>query len=237
MQSPVGEAVPRVEPTRGQRRPLIAVVAVLLILLGAAGAAFTYLTIGDTVPAAAARVPIDRGQLISEDMIATVDINPNQQLSYISPDEAATMVGQRAARDIAAGGLIGPDAAAEAMVPPVGSTVVGLSLPPGAEPGIPLAVGDRIRVVLTEPTYQCVTEAQASSGEGRSDKDDSLTSASGTACPDSVYIVAGQVVAYGRDEASGQVTVSVQVAEADAARAAAAAAMDRAALVLDSRDR
>ncbi len=44
------------------------------------------------------------------------------------------------------------------------------------------------------------------------------------------------VVATARDEASGQVSVSVDVAEADAPRTAAAAALGRAALVLDSRD-
>jgi hypothetical protein len=49
-------------------------------------------------------------------------------------------------------------------------------------------------------------------------------------------VIPGVVVATARDEASGQVSVSVDVAEADAARTAAAAALGRAALVLDSRD-
>ncbi len=28
-------------------------------------------------------------------------------------------------------------------------------LPPGAEPAVPLQVGDRVRVILTEPAYAC----------------------------------------------------------------------------------
>ena len=44
-------------PVRTQRRPLFAVLAGLLILLGAAGGALVFLTMGSSVEAVAARVP------------------------------------------------------------------------------------------------------------------------------------------------------------------------------------
>lgn len=200
--------------TRTQRRPVLAVLAGLLILLGAAGGALVFMTMGSTVEAVAARVPVARGEVMTPEMFTTVEIAPNQQLSYIGADELPGLLGKRAAHDVAAGSLVGPEAGVEAMVPATGRTVVGLSLPPGAEPAIPLSVGDRVRVILTEPAYACAA------GEVSS-----LDSETGAVVVCSVdVVIPAVVVATARDEASGQVTVSVDVAETDAPRTAAAAA-------------
>lgn len=212
---------------RTQRRPLFAVLAGLLILLGAAGGALVFWSTGSTVEAVAARVPVARGQVMTAEMFTTVAIAPNQQLAYLQADELPALLGKRAAHDVAAGSLVGPTAGVEVMVPATGRTVVGLSLPPGAEPAVPLQVGDRVRVILTEPAYAC-----AAGESGTIDTPDGTTTAQ---CTVNVVIPA-VVVATARDEASGQVSVSVDVAEADAPRTAAAAALGRAALVLDSRD-
>ena len=211
---------------RTQRRPLFAVLAGLLILLGAAGGALVFWSTGSTVEAVAARVPVARGQVMTAEMFTTVQIAPNQQLAYLQADELPALLGKRAAHDVAAGSLVGPTAGVEAMVPATGRTVVGLSLPPGAEPAVPLQVGDRVRVILTEPAYAC-----AAGESGTIDTPDGTTAQ----CTVNVVIPA-VVVATARDEASGQASVSVDVAEADAPRTAAAAALGRAALVLDSRD-
>ena len=140
---------------RTQRRPLFAVLAGLLILLGAAGGALVFWSTGSTVEAVAARVPVARGQVMTAEMFTTVQIAPNQQLSYLDADELPALLGKRAAHDVAAGSLVGPTAGVEVMVPATGRTVVGLSLPPGAEPAVPLQVGDPVRVILTEPAYAC----------------------------------------------------------------------------------
>ena len=209
-------------PVRMQGRPLFAVLAGLVILLGAAGGALVFLTMGSSVEAVAARVAVARGEVMTAEMFTTVAIAPNQQLSYLEADELSSLVGKRAAHDVAAGSLVGPGVGVEAMVPATGRTVVGLSLPPGAEPAIPLQVGDRVRVILTEPAYACAA--------GESSTVDSA------GCSVDV-VIPGVLVATARDEASGQVTVSVDVAEQDAPRTAAAAALAGAALVLDSRDK
>ncbi|MBB1510961.1 SAF domain-containing protein [Tessaracoccus sp. MC1756] len=224
-----GTTQQRAEPAasvRTRRRPALAVGAVLLILLGAAGGAWIYLTGRDNVEVVVARVAIARGEVMVADQLTTVHMPPNEQLRYIPATELPDLVGQRAAHDVAAGSLIGPDAATPAMVPGTGRTVVGLSLPPGAEPAIPLQVGDRVRVVLTEPAYACAAGTAASPVD-----------AEGPAPQCSVdVIIPGTVVATARDEASGQVGVSVEVGQDDAPKAAAGAALGRVALVLDSRD-
>lgn len=213
---------------RTQRRPLFAVLAGLLILLGAAGGALVFWSTGSTVEAVAARVPVARGQVMTAEMFTTVQIAPNQQLSYLDADELPALLGKRAAHDVAAGSLVGPTAGVEVMVPATGRTVVGLSLPPGAEPAVPLQVGDRVRVILTEPAYACAA--------GESGTIDTPEGTTATAQCTVNVVIPAVVVATARDEASGQVSVSVDVAEDDAPRTAAAAALGRAALVLDSRD-
>lgn len=210
---------------RRQRRPLLAVLAGLLILLGAGGGALVFLSVGSTVEAVAARVPVARGELMTAEMFTTVQIAPDQQLAYLTADQLPTLIGLRAAHDVAAGSLVSAAVGVEQMVPSAGRTVVGMSLPPGAEPAVELLVGDRVRVILTEPAYACAA------GETTAE----ATASSAVACAVDV-VIPGVVVATARDEASGQVSVSVDVAEADAARTAAAAALGRAALVLDSRD-
>ena len=223
-----GPTQQRAEPVSGvrtRRRPALAVGAVLLILLGAAGGAWVYLTGRDNVEVVVARVAIARGEVMDATQLTTVHMPPNDQLSYLPAAELPSLVGQRAAHDVAAGALVGPDAATAAMVPGDGRTVVGLSLPPGAEPAIPLQVGDRVRVILTEPAYACAA-GTATTPEG---------SDSSSQCSVDV-VIPGVVVATDRDEASGQVGVSVEVAQDDAATAAAGAALGRVALVLDSRD-
>ncbi len=208
--------------TRSQRRPLFAVLSGLLILLGAAGGALVFLNTGASVEVLAARVHVARGVVMTAEMFTTVTIAPNQQLTYLGAEELSSLLGKRAAHDVAAGALVGPGAGVEAMIPATGRSVVGLSLPPGAEPAIPLLVGDQVRVILTEPAYAC-----AAGETGIAD--------AGTGCSVDV-VIPGLVVATARDAASGQVTVSVDVAAADAPRTAAAAALGRAAVVLDSRD-
>lgn len=205
---------------RSQRRPLLIVVAVLMILAGAAGGALAFLSIGETVEAVAARVPIERGQVMGADDFVTVQINPSQELRFAAPEALGELVGQRAAHDIAAGTLVDVSAASQVLVPGSGWSVVGLSLSPGTEPGVGLQVGDRVRIVLVEVVYDCTA-----------------TPATENPCGEAGLDVAGEVVAADRDPASGQMIVSVQVAEADAALASAAAALGRAALVLDSRHR
>lgn len=208
-------------PVRTQRRPIWVVVGVLTILLGAAGGALAFWSIGDTVEAVAARTSIERGQMMSIEDFVTVQINPVPELQFIGSDGLEELAGRRAAHDIAAGSLVDQTAAASAMVPGDGFAVVGLSLAPGTEPGVNLVAGDRVRIVLVEPSYDCATAA----GEPEA------------GCDGALLEIAGEVANADRDTASGQLSLAVMVAEQDAGIASAAAALGRAAVVLDSRDR
>ena len=74
----------------------------LLILLGAAGGAWVYLTGRDNVEVVVARVAIARGEVMNPGQFTTVHMPPNDELSYLPATELAGLMGQRAARAILA---------------------------------------------------------------------------------------------------------------------------------------
>ncbi|WP_158600720.1 SAF domain-containing protein [Tessaracoccus antarcticus] len=215
--------------TRAQRRPLLLVVSVLLVLLGAAGGALAWMSIGTAVDAVVARTPIQRGQVLSADDFVVVQVNPDPQLQMIPPGQIPSLVGQRASHDVAAGGLVPTSVAAQEVLPPAGETVIGLSLAPGFYPAMDLLVGDQVRVVMVEPIYACAAGAPAAT--------DSAAVPASSGCLDGQLTVPGVVVSVSMDSASSQLFLAVQVKQAAAATAASAAALGKAAVVLDTRER
>lgn len=215
--------------SRTQRRPLLVIVSVLLVLLGAAGGALAWMSIGTAEDAVVARVPIERGQLLAVDDFVVVQVNPDPQLQMISPDAIASLVGKRASHDVAAGGLVSESVVAQEMLPPEGQTVVGLSLGPGFYPALELMVGDQVRVILVEPIYGCAAGAAAAT--------DTTSVPASADCVAGQFTVSGEVVSVSKDPASSQLFLAVQMDQDPAATAAAAAALGKAAVVLDTRER
>ena len=123
-----------------------------------------------------------------------------------------SLVGQRAARDMAAGSLITTENVAKTVLPAEGMSVVGVALPPSLMPGEALLAGDRVRIVAT-PGQQ------------------------GDVGQESAVSIAATVVGLYPNAENGQTVVSVEVPEGQAAELAARAATGKVALVLDSRER
>ena len=209
---------------RTQRRPLLLVASLLLLLLGGAGGALAWFSIGTAVDAVVARTGIARGQLMAGDDFVVVQVNPDPQLQTLTPDDIPALVGRRAAHDVAAGGLVPGSVIATEVTPTAGRTVIGLSLGPGFHPGIDLLVGDAVRIVMVEPIYACAAEMSA-------DPEVDL------ACEGGLRAVSGVVASVTQDPSSAQLFLGVEVDEATAPAAAAAAALGKAAVVLDSRER
>lgn len=212
---------------RTQRRPFLIVVSVLLVILGAAGGALAWFSIGTAVDAVVARTSIERGQVMDADDFVVVQVNPDPQLQMLPPEQIPALVGKRAVHDIAAGGLVPGSVVDGEIVPAAGETVIGLSLGPGFHPGLELMVGDHIRVVLVEPSYACAAAPTA----------EEEASAGATDCRDGQLTVPGRVVSVAQDAASSQLFLGVEVRQESAALAASAAALGKAAVVLDSRER
>ena len=207
------EAAVRVAPApKLRRRPALIAASVAAICLGGLLAAFAWTATSNTASVLAMRVAVERGAVIGPDDVMTVQVSTDPALRPVPASQASTVVGQRAATDIAEGTLVTREQVSDAVLPAVGMSIVGVGLPASQMPGEPLLVGDRVRVVATPGQSGEVTAGEQ-------------------------VTIAATVVGVRVNNENGQNVVSVQVPEQDAAELAARAATGNVALVLDSRER
>ena len=210
---PRAEAAVRVAPApKLRRRPALIAASVAAICLGGLLAAFAWTATSNTQSVLAMRVTIERGAVIGADDVMTVQVSTDPALRPVPASEASTVVGQRAATDMAAGTLVTLEQVSDTVLPAVGMSIVGVGLPASQMPGEPLLVGDSVRVVATPGQSGEVTAGEQ-------------------------VTIAATVVGVRVNNENGQNVVSVQVPEQDAAELAARAATGNVALVLDSRER
>jgi hypothetical protein len=199
-------------PPKLRRRPLLVVASIAAVCLGALFGVWAYTSVSTAQEVVAVRSSVQRGELISREDLVAVRIGVDPALSPIPASHLDGVVGQRAAMDLPAGGLVTRDSIASTVVPAQDMSVVGVALPAALLPGEPLRAGDRVRVVATPGQQGDVDE-----GEQRS--------------------ITAAVVGIYPDADSDQTVVSVQVPYDQAAELAARAATGKVALVLDSRER
>ncbi|MPZ93893.1 MAG: hypothetical protein GEU96_03045 [Propionibacteriales bacterium] len=199
-------------PPKLRRRPGMVAIAIVAICLGAVVAGWTWSATTDSQEVLVARADIERGSIIGESDLTTVRLSADPALTPVSADEFESVVGQRAAFDIASGSALTPESFTTASLPPTGQSVVGVALTPAQAPGLALHSGDRVRVV--------VTPAQDGDAPG------------GTPEYSDAEVVAVHV-----NEETGETVVDLLVRHEDAAVLAARIATGHVALVLDSRDR
>src|SRR5665811_1379086 len=75
----------------------------------------------------AVRTTVHRGELITRDDLMTVQIGVDPALKPLPASAADTVVGKRAAMDLAAGGLVTAEDVTSAVVPAKGMSLVGVS--------------------------------------------------------------------------------------------------------------
>lgn len=214
--SSAGPVIP--PPPRLRRRWGVFAAMAALVSLGALGNVWLVQATSNASEVLAARVAIERGQVITAADVMSVRVGTDPALRPVPATDQAAVVGKRAATDVAAGTLLTPDAATSENLPTGGRSLVGVGIAPAAMPGVDLAAGDRVRVVGIP------TQPGESPGAGGSPG-----------------VVSAVVVhtATGGDSAGagGVVIVTLEVPTGDAASLAAMAAGGKVAIVLDSRDR
>lgn len=200
-------------PPKLRRRPLLALAGLALVILGAVAAVWVYLSGSEAVEVIAARETVMRGETIEVGDLMVLRVSPDPALRVVPGAELDSFVGQRAARDITAGGLLTREVVTDQVVPGEGFSVVGLALGPALMPGEPLQTGDTVRVVATP--------GQAG--------DPATFEAAGTQFP-------GEVAGVSVSATSGESVVSVLVEQGHAAEIVQWSSAGRVALVLDSRE-
>lgn len=209
---PGADPPPISPPPKLRRRPLLVLASVAAVIAGALLGVWAYTSSTTSREVVAVRSSIPRGEVIDRADLMLVRVTLDPSLAPVDGSRIDDLVGQRAAMDLPAGGLVTDEAVTATVLPARGQSVVGISLPAALLPGQPLQAGDAVRVVAT-PGEQ----GEVAPGEQRS--------------------IPAIVVGVAADPEDGRTVVSVQVPYAAAAELAARAATGKVALVLDSRER
>jgi hypothetical protein len=207
----------RVGPPSRERRPALAVAAVVLILVSAAIGATVVVRAGDRseVLAVARTVPV--GQQLTTGDLKRVRISTDPGLHAIPVSAAPEVVGKVAATTLLPGTLLTPEQLGASQLPGSGQAIVGLDLK-GAQMPVPaerLQPGAKVRIVATP------SPSGAPAAEGAS------LGSPGRVLVDQAEVFSVQAVA-SRDA----VHVAVVVAQADVARVLRAAAVGQVGLAV-----
>ena len=198
-------------PPKLRRRPVALLVSVATIVLGSILGLWVWSTAGSNTEVLAVRSLVHRGEVIEPDDLMVVRVGVDPAVRTVEAARLDEVAGQRAALDLAAGGLLAPDDVAATTLPGRGTSVVGIGLTAGMLPAEPLAAGDAVRVVQTPGAQGEVAGAPVT--------------------------IPAQVVGVHASDTAGLTIVDVLVPAETAADLAARAATGKVALVLDSRER
>lgn len=115
-------------PPRLRRRPALVAASVAAVCVGALLAVWAYSSLSTAQSVLAVRTTVHRGEVISRDVLVTVQVGVDPALSPVSSGQLGQVVGRRAALDLPAGALLTGEAVTDAVVPAAGLSVVGVAL-------------------------------------------------------------------------------------------------------------
>ena len=205
------EPAPMAAPPKLRRRPVALVVSVATVILGSLLGLWLWTMAGTTSQVLAVRSLVHRGEVITPGDLVVVRVGLDPALRSVPASQENTVAGQRAALDLAPGGLLTPDDFTASLVPARGYSVVGIGLASGMLPAEPIVPGDTVRVVQTPGQQGDVTGSPVA--------------------------VSATVVGVHPSAAGDQTIVDVSVRSEAAADLAARAATGKVALVLDSQEK
>ncbi|MEU6990082.1 hypothetical protein ABZ953_05385 [Streptomyces sp. NPDC046465] len=161
-QPAVGERLPA--PPR-ERKPALAALAVLLILVGALGATVLVLRAGDRIEVVRVTAPIAAGEAPDEDKnIDHVMVSGDSGINYVKWEQRGVLEKLKAKSAIPAGAVVVGEMFAKKTGLPAGKASVGLSLKEGQYPS-DLKVGDTVSAF---PVASGTSTGRGSSGSSGS---------------------------------------------------------------------
>ena len=196
-------------PPKLRKRPALLGAGIAITAFGCVLGAWAWSATTSTEEVLAARDTIHRGEVISAEDVQRLRISGDPALEPLPASSYDDIVGQRAALDISAGGLLTSESTTGEPLPPQGQSIVGISLTPAQVPALPMYGGDKVRIIVTP-------------------------AANGDAPAGTPQFTVAEVVDTDLDETTGNTVVNVLVPYADAGVLAARAATGNVALVLDS---
>lgn len=142
-----------------ERKPLLAVVALLLILVGGAGAGTLVLRSGQKVAAIEVTQQVSAGQQFTAQDFSQVQV-PSTGLSYVPWNQASQVQSFVAKTTIPAGTLLTPNMVTSSANSLAGKDRVGVALKAGTMP-LSLQVGDHVELYALTRSDTCQTTANS----------------------------------------------------------------------------
>ncbi|MFC9126996.1 hypothetical protein ACFT4A_09130 [Streptomyces sp. NPDC057099] len=217
-QPSVGDRLPA--PPR-ERKPALAALAVLLILVGALGATMLVLQAGDRVEVVKVKSEVQAGESLKDTDVTSVMVAKDDSIHYVEWSQLKTIQTYKAKSTIYPGTLAVGEMFAKKASLPAGKASVGLALKEGQYPS-DIKAGDIVAA------YRVST-----SGTPSNNTDDN-TGSSGTSSSGAIVDNARVNNVAEDDDATvstGNLSLTVLVDEADAAALASAAAASQVAIV------
>lgn len=190
----------------GTRRPGLAVLAVLLIVLGAAVAGLLALRIDERQDVLVARTSITVGQQITADNLAVAKV-ASDGVAVITADQADEVIGRFASSEIPAGRLIDAGMLASASMLGSGKAAVGVPLDTGRFPAGGLESGDVVQVVQSVEGKGEEIAAQATVSSVKTSEDGVFASGSDSATVVTLIVDRDEAVAVASAAAADQVSL------------------------------
>ncbi|GGV76853.1 hypothetical protein [Streptomyces massasporeus] len=217
-QPSVGDRLPT--PPR-ERKPALAALAVLLILVGALGVTMLVLQVGDRVEVVKVTKEIQAGESVGTN-VTSVMVAADDSINYVKWDQLATLKTLKAKSTIYSDTVVMGQMFAKKASLPAGKASVGLALKEGTYPA-DLKAGDLVSAYRVSSTGSGSNSSDSNSGSGG-------TSSSGGALVDAARV---NTVAADDDAtvSTGNLSITVLVDQADAAALASAAAANQVAIV------
>ncbi|SHE26323.1 SAF domain-containing protein [Actinomyces glycerinitolerans] len=192
----------RLPAAPGERRPLLAALAVLLIVGGALLAGLLATRADHRVEMLAAARTVAAGAVITEDDLVSTPVSSTLD-TLIPASQAEQLVGQTARTEIAEGQLFDTSQLLNSPLPGDGTQVVGVSLEIGRFPAGGLAAGDVVDVVDTGSGAVTVRHAQVLTAVSTSGSDNDWTSG----CVLSLIVDEADAAALAQAGAGGSIAV------------------------------
>ncbi|MFF8868677.1 hypothetical protein [Streptomyces massasporeus] len=217
-QPSVGDRLPT--PPR-ERKPALAALAVLLILVGALGVTMLVLQVGNRVEVVKVTKEIQAGESVGTN-VTSVMVAADDSINYVKWDQLATLKTLKAKSTIYSDTVVMGQMFAKKASLPAGKASVGLALKEGTYPA-DLKAGDLVSAYRVSSTGSGSNSSDSNSGSGG-------TSSSGGALVDNARV---NTVAADDDAtvSTGNLSITVLVDQADAAALASAAAANQVAVV------
>jgi hypothetical protein len=146
--NPTGDTL-RLSIRRPQRRPLLAIGSLALVIVCVAAFLSLYAHAGDRTSVLVVARSVPAGQDITAGDLAIVRVSLSPGVSVISAASLDQIMGRRAAVPLAPGDLLSSSDIANRAVLPPGDAIVGIAAKPGQMPANGVEPGDTVDVVLT----------------------------------------------------------------------------------------